>query len=247
MALAFYVDVLTFVFAALHGAHARQAAEARPRPTEPEDEARVDLAKTFDELKEGWHYIFINHTVRAVNLGLATGLIGGGMLIPLGAVFSTEVLGAGAGGLRPVHHRARLRRGHRCRRRLGPAEAAAEGAGVHRRRCSSPGAALFVGASSSSLPVATAARVRDGRVRRAGLRAGLRAAAGGGRRRAAGPGLQLAQHAGAAVRARLDGRRPAARGRCSAGCPSRCGAARSRSAVEHRRARRAPHALAGAR
>jgi len=35
---------------------------------------------------------------RAVNLGLATGLIGGGMLIPLGAVFSTEVLDAGAAG-----------------------------------------------------------------------------------------------------------------------------------------------------
>ena len=33
-----------------------------------------------------------------MNLGLATGLIGGGMLIPLGAVFSTEVLGAGAAG-----------------------------------------------------------------------------------------------------------------------------------------------------
>ena len=33
-----------------------------------------------------------------MNLGLATGLIGGGMLIPLGAVFSTDVLDAGAAG-----------------------------------------------------------------------------------------------------------------------------------------------------
>ena len=36
--------------------------------------------------------------MRAVNIGLATGLIGGGMLIPLGAVYSTEVLHAGAAG-----------------------------------------------------------------------------------------------------------------------------------------------------
>jgi len=36
--------------------------------------------------------------VRAVNLGLATGLIGGAMLVPLGPVFSEEVLGAGAAG-----------------------------------------------------------------------------------------------------------------------------------------------------
>ena len=50
------------------------------------------------ELKEGWHYVFINPTVRAVNLGLACGLIGGGMLVPLGRCSPTEVLGAGAGG-----------------------------------------------------------------------------------------------------------------------------------------------------
>jgi dTMP kinase len=59
---------------------------------------RVDWARPLHELQEGWHYIFINPTVRAVNLGLATGLVGGGMLIPLGAVFSNVVLGAGADG-----------------------------------------------------------------------------------------------------------------------------------------------------
>ena len=36
--------------------------------------------------------------MRAVNVGLATGLIGGGMLVPLGPIFSDEVLGAGAAG-----------------------------------------------------------------------------------------------------------------------------------------------------
>ena len=58
---------------------------------------RADLANTVAELKEGWHFIFLNHTVRAVNVGLATGLIGGGMLIPLGAVYAVDVLDAGDG------------------------------------------------------------------------------------------------------------------------------------------------------
>jgi dTMP kinase len=59
---------------------------------------RVDWAQPLRELQEGWHYVFINPTVRAVNLGLATGLVGGGMLIPLGVTFSNDVLGAGADG-----------------------------------------------------------------------------------------------------------------------------------------------------
>lgn len=96
MSLAFYVDVLTFLFAALM----IRSLPFPPREpaARPDRRRRVGLGTTFHELKEGWHYIFITPTVRAVNVGLATGLIGGGMLIPLGAVFSTEVLDAGAAG-----------------------------------------------------------------------------------------------------------------------------------------------------
>lgn len=98
MAFAFYVDSLTFLFSAwMISRLPLMRRERRVRATE-DDERRVDLRKTFDELVEGWKAVWNNHTVRAVNLGLATGLIGGGMLIPLGAVFSTEVLGAGAAG-----------------------------------------------------------------------------------------------------------------------------------------------------
>lgn len=96
MSLALYVDVVTFLFSALM--IRSLALPSRPSRAPSAGARRTDLAKTFHELKEGWHYIFLNHTVRAVNVGLATGLIGGGMLIPLGAVFSTEVLGAGAAG-----------------------------------------------------------------------------------------------------------------------------------------------------
>ena len=76
------------------------AARAAPQaPSRGEDaEEPKGFKATLDELREGWRVVVSNHTVRAVNLGLATGLIGGGMLIPLGAVFSTDVLGAGAAG-----------------------------------------------------------------------------------------------------------------------------------------------------
>lgn len=93
MSLAFYVDVLTFLFAALMVKRL-----VIPGTGQPRGGKKIEFSDTFRDLKEGWQYIFINHTVRAVNLGLATGLIGGGMLIPLGAVYSTEVLGAGAAG-----------------------------------------------------------------------------------------------------------------------------------------------------
>lgn len=98
MALAFYVDVVTFLFSAwmVH----RLRMPSRPKRVDALDDQsrRVDIRRTVDELIDGWREVFSNHTVRAVNLGLATGLIGGGMLIPLGAVFSTQVLGAGAAG-----------------------------------------------------------------------------------------------------------------------------------------------------
>lgn len=58
----------------------------------------LELGSAFRDLREGWRFIFINPIVRSVNLGLATGLIGGGMLIPLGSAFAKEVLGAGDAG-----------------------------------------------------------------------------------------------------------------------------------------------------
>ncbi|MEI7592416.1 MAG: MFS transporter [Actinomycetes bacterium] len=99
MALAFYVDGATFVLAALLIRTLPIGRRRVPQTIhESKPSMRVRSAHVMQELREGWHYIFLNHTVRAVNIGLATGLIGGGMLIPLGAVFSTEVLGAGAAG-----------------------------------------------------------------------------------------------------------------------------------------------------
>lgn len=102
-ALAFYADALTFLFSAfmiwrLPIPDRRRARAPAPPKLDGSRKKRVDVRQAVHDLKEGWHYIFINRTVRAVNLSLGIALIGGGMLIPLGAVFSTEVLGAGAAG-----------------------------------------------------------------------------------------------------------------------------------------------------
>ena len=71
-----------------------------PRRREEKKAGPIDLAQGVRELREGWAFIAISPQVRAVLVGLATGMIGGGMLIPLGAA-NDVVLGAGNAGLAP--------------------------------------------------------------------------------------------------------------------------------------------------
>ena len=68
------------------------------RPTKEETSLKGRLSEPIIDLKEGWNFIFVNPVARTVNVGLATALIGGGMLVPLGAIYATEVLNAGDGG-----------------------------------------------------------------------------------------------------------------------------------------------------
>jgi len=89
--LAIYVDVLTFFSSA-----ALIATLALPR--NPRRRSRIDLGKTFVDLKEGWRFIGTSPEVRAVMVGLGTGLIGGGMIAPLGPTFADRVLQAGPAG-----------------------------------------------------------------------------------------------------------------------------------------------------
>jgi len=95
--LGFYVDSLTFLISA--SIIWRLAIAPRPRrPARSGAGPRVGLATAWKDLTEGWSFIATNPTVRAVNVGLATGLIGGGMLVPLGKLFIDQVLGAGSAG-----------------------------------------------------------------------------------------------------------------------------------------------------
>ncbi len=92
--LGFYVDALTFLFSALM--IAAIALPLRPREERSNERPRLNLGATLDELREGWQFIFINPVVRAVCAALGAGLVGGGMLIPLGPIFAEEVLGENA-------------------------------------------------------------------------------------------------------------------------------------------------------
>jgi MFS family permease len=93
--IAFFVDSATFLFSALMISRIRLP---RAERVAHESGRRIDFGQAFHELREGWQFIFVNPIVRAVNLGLAVALIGGGMLVPLGPVFSLRVLGAGTAG-----------------------------------------------------------------------------------------------------------------------------------------------------
>ena len=65
----------------------------RPAERNPVEEERSFLQRTFAEIREGWEFIFVNPVVRAVMIGLATGLVGGAMLVPLGPTFALRVIG----------------------------------------------------------------------------------------------------------------------------------------------------------
>lgn len=95
--LAFYANSLTFLVAAF-------LIFTLPLPARSKDEREAassqgrKLAHPVDELREGFRFAFQNPVVRTVNMGLATGLIGGGMLVPLGAIYATDLLDAGESG-----------------------------------------------------------------------------------------------------------------------------------------------------
>jgi dTMP kinase len=93
--VAIYVDVATFFLSALM-VSTLPISRALGRDEKPA--GRADMKQTFRELGEGWKFIPTNGVVRAVIFGIATGLFGGGMLVPLGPIFSKQVLGGGPSG-----------------------------------------------------------------------------------------------------------------------------------------------------
>ncbi len=91
--LAIGVDVCTFFLSAVMIA---TLPLARPKREESTEEA--GFGSVVRDLKEGWHFILAEPKVRGVLLALGTGLVGGGMVVPLGPVFADEVLDSGATG-----------------------------------------------------------------------------------------------------------------------------------------------------
>ena len=92
--VAIYVDVLTFVASALFISTLLLPSSRKTRTAELD----VDFGGPIRDLREGWRFMFTDRVVRAVMLALGTGLIGGGMVLPLGDLFSREVLQGGSAG-----------------------------------------------------------------------------------------------------------------------------------------------------
>jgi dTMP kinase len=93
--LAIYFDVATFFCSAAIISTLTLSRERVAMTDEPQQ--RVSAIETMRQLREGWRFIVSNIRVRAVIFGLATGLIGGGMVVPLGPIFS-RLVGAGTAG-----------------------------------------------------------------------------------------------------------------------------------------------------
>ncbi len=89
--LAFYVDGLSFLITAA----IIWRISIPSRPVEERRAARrgsLDLGGALRELREGWRLVGKNPIVRSVNVGLATAVMGAGMVFLLGARFVDEVI-----------------------------------------------------------------------------------------------------------------------------------------------------------
>jgi dTMP kinase len=87
--LPIWVDGLTFLVSAL------LISRLRLDEGERGSMKRVPFSQTWSDIVEGLNFVRSNPLVRGVMAGLAGGLIGGGMVIPLGPLFARDVLGGG--------------------------------------------------------------------------------------------------------------------------------------------------------
>ena len=93
--LAIYFDVATFFASAVM---ISTLALPKHQKVRRSGDGLGGVKRTFRELAEGWRFIGQSAVVRSVILGIATGLVGGGMVVPLGPVVSKQVLGGGIAG-----------------------------------------------------------------------------------------------------------------------------------------------------
>ena len=97
MGLAFYANAVSFLITAL--IISTLALPENPHIKKSDSRGiKKYLADPINDLKQGWQFAFINPVVRTVNAGLATAMLGAGMVIPLGVIYTDELLGAGKSG-----------------------------------------------------------------------------------------------------------------------------------------------------
>jgi len=96
--IAIYFDVGTYFLSALLISTLALPSSRRASTTEAASDTRrrIDFGQAWRELREGVAFIGHNRIVRAIMLSIATGLVGGGMLVPLGPAFARTTLGGGS-------------------------------------------------------------------------------------------------------------------------------------------------------
>ncbi len=94
--VALYFDGLTYLISAAVIATLAIPSSKRVRTTEAGTIKGAGAG--FAQAREGLRYVKTNARVRSVMIGLATGLIGGAMVVPLGPSFSDVALDAGSAG-----------------------------------------------------------------------------------------------------------------------------------------------------
>ena len=97
-ATGFYFDMLTFLFSALMISSLLIPHLTRRAEREGDDDKGIDWAQAYHDIKEGWTHIFQTPLVAGVLLGLCTALLGGGMVVPIGPLFSKSVVSSGTAG-----------------------------------------------------------------------------------------------------------------------------------------------------
>jgi len=88
--LAIWTDTLTFLVSAI-----LISTLAIPKRDRQARTGKVDLGQGIRDVREGWRFIGHNAVVRSVMVALSCGLVGGGMVVPLGPDFARDVLGGG--------------------------------------------------------------------------------------------------------------------------------------------------------
>lgn len=95
--VAIYFDVFTFfISAVLISTLVLPTLRKVATDDEPAPSGGVDFGRAGREMREGLSVITHSPLIRSVMLAIATGLIGGGMLVPLGPRFAKETLGGGS-------------------------------------------------------------------------------------------------------------------------------------------------------
>ncbi len=88
--LAIWTDTLTFLLSAY-----LISTLAIPKRDRHLSTGKIDFGQGLRDVSEGWHFIGHNAVVRSVMVALSCGLVGGGMVVPLGPDFARDVLGGG--------------------------------------------------------------------------------------------------------------------------------------------------------